>query len=182
MTIIVRDETSCCKSESCKGKNFNFFIDANNNTVIETMPMQPHVVEQVNLERSCKESEEIQSSIATVAETDSMPEPSFYTSDELYFDKHGVRELPYSRESGTACCVRIPDPRKEDGSYLFVGISHVKIPFWQKGMREAFGLHFTIRQYMSRFYAFEPRAPYQLVSVSPPFLHGILQLGRRDVC
>ena len=110
---------------------------------------------------------------------------------------HGVYQLPYTTERGTTCCIRMPDPRhgddesndhprdgengnsngngnsNDDGRdrYLLVGVSHVKIPHWEhvRRVRGTTGADFGTRQYMSRFYAFDPSPPYPIVSVSGRF-------------
>eukprot|EP00980_Cylindrotheca_fusiformis_P012142 scaffold2936_cov113-Cylindrotheca_fusiformis.AAC.2 len=110
--------------------------------------------------------------------TRSIPKERFSTTDELYFAEHNVRKLPYTEERGTACCIRIPNPLQKTNTttaaaassdYLLVGVSHTKISKWQDGLLKQRNVSFTLRQYNSRFYAFEPSPPYRILAQSGRF-------------
>lgn len=94
---------------------------------------------------------------------------SFHTVDEVYFPAHGIHQLPYTSERGTTCCIRIADPRHGGDSHLWVGVSHVKIPNWKQIQQLQRRADLQLRQYTSRFYAFEAVAPYRVVAVSGRF-------------
>jgi hypothetical protein len=165
MTITYGKNTHCCTSDTCHGKNFNYFVDANNLTVVETNPMGPHIVEQIDLNQTCAKSKLANMSIAVISE-DFPNATSFYTYDEILLHEKEAPTLPYREERGSACCVSIPDPRKGGKYYLLAGVSHSMIPYWKYPWEKHFNVSIQILQYTSRFYAFEPFPPYRLVAVS----------------
>jgi hypothetical protein len=197
-TVSVRKQKACCSSETCKGKNFNYFTDHTGRILVETSPFDPRIVEVVDMEAPCTSDNSMEhekglvggatvnSTIGTdlattrVFITDDVPPESFHTIDEVYFPTHGVHSLPYTAERGTACCVAIPDVRpasEKDGTakdldYLLVGVSHFKIPHWSKSLWKSHGVKFASRQYTSRLYAFEPTPPYRVVARSGSFCMG----------
>jgi hypothetical protein len=168
MTITVGMEKRCCTSGTCKGKNFNYFVNGNNMTVVETNPMNPHIIEQINLNRTCSKSQVANETTAVIS--DDFPNTtSFYTYDEIYLHEHHAPTLPYREERGTACCVSIPDPREGGSDYLLAGISHSMLPYWKYDWEGKYNMSLQILQYTLRFYAFEPFPPYRTVAVSGKF-------------
>ena len=169
LAIILEDRASCCTA--CRGKNFNYFLDhRTKKIVVETLPMAPHTVEDMDFASDCESSAKKNAFKSTAVEDLYVPQPSFSNTDELYFMDKGIFNLPYSPEHGTACCVHIPDPRNE-GKELLVGVSHSKTmlaPEEKTKLREA-GVDSEARQYISRFYAFEPQLPYRVVALSGGF-------------
>lgn len=77
------------------------------------------------------------------------------------------REFPFfaERDHGTACCVSL----KLDGKEVMVGISHVKLSNknkrWKKDKYHRYD-HLLKDQYVSRFVAYDPRPPFDIVARS----------------
>jgi hypothetical protein len=167
MTITFGLEKHCCTSGECQGKNFNYFVDGNNMTMVEIYPMNPHIIEQINLKTTCEESKvaNVNTSDAWIS-YDFPNTTSFYTDDEIYLHTHQAPTLPYYSERSTACCVSIPDPRKGGSDYLLTGISHAVLPYLKYGARN---MSLQMLQYTLRLYAFEPFPPYRMVAVSGKF-------------
>lgn len=158
-------EVSCCRAPTCKGgKNFNYF-EALGKTYVETNPMSPRIVEQVNLQEPCSQ---VSTTEPTVYESnDALPPATFQAVDTVLFAAAGylpTRKSPISQERGTACCISIPNGR---GGTWLVGISHSKSRRVEELARVVTG-----RQYFSRWYAFESVAPFQLQAVSGRFCLG----------
>ena len=197
--VYIRNVHACCTSSFCKGKNFNYFVDQNGKILVETKPMDPHIVEPMSdaIQTNCrghskrvellKLAEEatlgrglngryVDETGSMVYVTQDLPAESFHTQDELYFSQHGVYEIPFTAERGTACCVRIPDPRYPDNDekYLLSGISHSKLPAWPtvRALLNDTQLDVSTRAYLSRWYAMEPFAPYRIVARSGKFCFG----------
>ena len=107
--------------------------------------------------------------------TNTVPVESFHTTDEPYLIQHGVDPKKLiTHDRGTACCVRILNPNNTgtalvDIPYLLVGVSHTKINKWKADLRDKHNISFALRQYHSRFYAFEPVPPYRVVGRSGQF-------------
>jgi hypothetical protein len=199
-TVSSRTQKACCSSDTCKGKNFNYFTDHTGRILVETNPFNPRIVEVVDMEAPCTSRNNMElekglvrgttinyttgTDLATtrVFITGDIPPESFHTIDEVYFPTHGVHSLPYTAERGTACCVAIPDVRpasEKNGTtknldYLLVGVSYVKIQQWSKSLWKSHGVKFASRQYTSRLYAFEPTPPYRVVARSGSFCMGLL--------
>lgn len=177
----------CCTSHLCKGKNFNYFVDSHGKLMVDSRSMGPHIVEGVDLVKkgSChvktfqppmtEHNYTLTSSNTTnfpLYVTRGVPPESFHTTDEPYFAKHKVKKLPYSEERGTACCIRIPNQLKNatiSSDCLLVGVSHTKITKWEDELMRTHNVSFTLRQYNSRFYAFEPIPPYRVLAQSGRF-------------
>jgi hypothetical protein len=168
MTITFGIDKHCCTSKTCKGKNFNYFVDGNNLTVVETNPMGPHIVEQIDLNQTCAKS--MLANVSTDVVSEDFPNTtSFYTYDEILLHEKKAPTLPYREERGSACCVSIPDSRKGGKDYLLAGVSHSMLPYWKYPWEKAYNVSLQILQYTLRLYAFEPFPPYRLVAVSGKF-------------
>ena len=171
MSVVVRSQPSCCTSTSCSGgKNFNYFTiagDVQPYAWVETNPLHPRQVEQVDLSATCDQSLARKAEKPAVVYThDTLhSKESFATVDQLVvLGQRGEKELPYSKERGTACCVPITT---DDGQKLLVGVSHTKsrrVPKLQSVL--------TGRQYYSRLVAFEASAPFAVVATSGTFCMG----------
>jgi hypothetical protein len=178
--VYKRQKASCCTSQYCTGKNFNYFVSKDDRIMVDSRPMSPHIVEFVNVEEPC--GGQTFQPVITEANytpgvvhlgnspfvTNTLPDQSFDTVDQDYFPKYGISELPYTEERGTACCVAIPNPFSRN-SELFVGVSHTKLVRWRKDTLESYNINFTSRQYNSRLYAFEPEPPFRIVARSGQF-------------
>lgn len=167
LVLYMDDQAACCTA--CKGKNFNYFMDHVTGQIkIETLPMHPHSVEEIDFTKSCESSQKVNEFRSTTVQDPHVPPVSFANTDELYFLDKKIFNLPYSPEHGTACCFQITDL---DDNVLLVGVSHSKTqisPVDRAKLREA-GVDTESRQYMSRFYAFEPHMPYRVVAKSGGF-------------
>jgi hypothetical protein len=206
--VYISKHSTCCTSDLCRGKNFNYFVDKHGTIMVETKPFGAHVVESIAFQERCKVAHlrstllnyaeerelstqfqegknDINNGTASVYVSSFIPPESFHTQDEIYFPQHQVYQPPETPDRGTACCVKIPDPRYssptqhkrqqqgvDDDPYLLVGVSHSKYPGWKQivEMKESKpGLDFPLRGYMSRLYAFEPFPPYRTVARSGKF-------------
>ena len=166
MVVFLESKTACCTA--CSGKNFNYFMDDEGKIMVETLPMAPHTVEYIDFSSDCDTSTANNAFKSMTLRDPFVPKPSFANTDELYFLDKGIFKLPHSAEHGTACCIRIPDPRNA-GKELLVGVSHSKTMLSPE-MREAITAEEAeSRQYKSHFYAFEPVLPYRLVGFSGGF-------------
>jgi len=161
--VILEEHAACCTS--CNGKNFHYFLDDSGTIMVETLPMNPHTVEEIDLNKDCDSSSMNKKYQDTAIEQKFTPKPSFHNTDTTYFLDNGVYELPYSKEHGTTCCIRMKHPQNSDKE-LLVGISHSKTMLDDKIRSETVTEQ---RQYLSRFYAFEPVYPYRIVAVSGGF-------------
>jgi hypothetical protein len=188
--VIEQKHYACCTSPTCNGKNFNYFSLPTGEIFVETNPVNPHVVELMNMTQRCQKrnygtmkidvalAEEYDKARVHVWPTKATPSESFFTTDEIYFPRKGVYRLPYTRDRGTACCVTIQDVRLGQnslGASLMVGVSHTKIPMfgnWYETFRASHNLSFAARQYSSRLYAFEPKPPFRIVARSGSFCMG----------
>jgi hypothetical protein len=173
LSLTVRTFTSCCTSKSCVGKNFNYFIGANDTILAETNPTFPHTVEELDLTNRCYSSnlKRIDTSISTMQ----APAPSFYSYMEQYFHMNGVYKTTQSKDRGTAGFIKVTDPRNNksttDGNnntqHLLVGISHRKL--FDVGNSKVV---YKDKTYTSNLYAFEPTPPYRIVARSGAFCMG----------
>jgi hypothetical protein len=167
MTITFGMEKHCCTSPECEGKNFNYFVDGNNMTMVELYPMNPHITAPIDLTRTCEESTVANVNTGGASISYDFPNTtSFYTDDEIYLHKHQAPTLPYQADRNTACCVSISDPRNGESDYLLSGISHAVLPYLKHGARN---MSLQMFQYTLRLYAFEPFPPYRTVAVSGKF-------------
>ena len=169
-----------------RAKNLNYFVDLyTNQTMVELNPAGnhlsqpgPHQVMPIDLTKKTSANPKFGKDqvygAKDVIVDDSVPDhPGFYTMDELEF----ARSLdfwvsPYVGDRGSACCVEfehvLPTTNnngkgKDKPEKLWLGISHTKIPYGRPKFDEA-GL--TPNQYLSRFYAFQAKAPYKTVAFS----------------
>ena len=147
-------------------KNLNYFVDADNHTVVEMFPIGPRTLHKVGDPLRGNSETPPHPYSATIDST--VPPPSFHTMEELDLgNRHSFFESPFTTDRGGACCVPISDPRRSThgNSNLLLGISHTKTPFQRKKLENITeGNH-----YLSRFYAFENEAPYRVVALSGYF-------------
>jgi hypothetical protein len=164
MTITMRRHGSCTKDRMLQlgGKNFQYFVDADNITMMEADPMGTK--EHVDLDARCERTLKGGPPAPFVESKSPLPYSSFGTLDELHFARKRVEEYPYSGEHGSACCIHAQGP---DGRQLLLGVSHTKS---RPGHEERFGV--SQLQYSSRFYAMEAVSPYLVVARSGRFCFG----------
>jgi hypothetical protein len=165
LSLAVRTFTSCCKSEKCQGKNFNYFLGANDTIMVEVNPVFPHTVEEVDLTKRCRRAR-LAKGNDTAISTKGPKYPSFHSSVERYLGQREVYDLQVSRQRGTACCgkVQVPDVSTGAVKDFLVGISHQKIYKRKKDPRA--NVEYSDKTYTSNFYAFEPTPPYRVVAMS----------------
>jgi hypothetical protein len=199
LTLSMRAFPSCCSSPSCKGKNFNYFIGggsgvsgsttSHNNAsttkiLVDTNPIFPHTVEEVDLNRRCGEvkKEGKDNSVST----SEGPTLSHYSNMERIFFESGHNNIQQSVDRGTAGFVELEVPDDDDDNKeksesntrrstgqtykykkLLVGISHQKL--FRFG---DFKVKYSHSTYTSNFYAFEQTPPYRVVARSGAFCLG----------
>jgi hypothetical protein len=170
MTITMRRHGSCTKDRMLQlsGKNLQYFVDADNRTMMEANPMGQK--EHIDLDARCQKTPK-NAPPAPFVEASKNPWPysSFGTTDELHFAEKRVQEYPYSGEHGSACCIHAQGPGGPNGHGrpLLLGVSHTKS---REGHEERFGV--GPLQYSSRFYAMEAVAPYRVVARTGRFCFG----------
>jgi hypothetical protein len=155
-------------------KNLNYFVDADNNRLVEIWPMEPHVVDvmgdTINPEYYLEAS--LNASDSVISGNLLEPKPTFGTLEEPFFTKWGKFDPPWGRDRGSACCIKLSGP--STGS-LLVGISHVRLYRHPLVFPPTFNTSSFIRgdlSFLSRFYAFQPTAPYNIVAKSGVFCLG----------
>jgi hypothetical protein len=155
-------------------KNLNYFIDADNNRLVEYWPMGPHVVDPMgNMSHSCPSPERSLNKSSTVVTGELIePTPTFGTIEEPFYTGWGKFQPPWGRDRGSACCVKLRGPSMDS---LLVGISHVNLqtsPYvFPPSFNQSAFIH-EFNSYLSRFYAFEATAPYKIVARSGLFCLG----------
>ena len=188
--VAIRSFPSCpvCYNRPNKrcGKNLNYFSDTTATTMVELWPTGPHVVQRINLQQSCRDARQQVSEEDTQTFSDAnqnVPTPSWYTMEEIMFPHMEPSESILSRGRGGACCMAVQHP--QTGEELLVGVFHQKIPKFGKRAGKKLPLwHRTSgattviapNQYLSRWYAFLRKPPFQTVAQS-----GLFCLGYPDV-
>jgi hypothetical protein len=194
LTLSVRTFTSCCSSPSCTGKNFNYFVGSgrgsggnssntsHNNAssatkiMVDTNPMFPHTVDEVDLNRRCDAAKEEgkDNSVNTIRG----PAPSHYSNMERLFFEKGHYAIQQSGDRGTAGFVKLEilvDDNNDNNKtgqtsksqQLLLGVSHQKL--FRFG---DFKVEYSHATYTSNFYAFEQTPPYRVVARSGAFCMG----------
>jgi hypothetical protein len=145
-------------------KNLIYFTE-NNNAMVERMPMGAKW--KVDLEGKCQ-SNEVKPKDPPISPP---PQPSFKTSDELYFVNNGLSlsKKGYTAERGSACCASLAGP---DGEELLLGISHSKTRFQGKESRNSLKSGLAANSFFSSFYVMKREAPYSVVARSGKFCLG----------
>lgn len=161
--VTMRRYGSCSSDRNIQkaGKNLQYFIDADDRTVMEVDPMGRK--DHVNLTTRCKMAPKGQN-LAFIESNRSLPPVAFGSTDELHFLRLGSPEFPYSGDHGSSCCVEIVST---DGRELFLGVSHQRS---RPGEASRFGVGALM--YTSTFYAMERQAPYHVVARSGRFCLG----------
>jgi hypothetical protein len=173
-SLAVRNFASCCTSQTCKGKNFNYFVGANDTILVETNPVFPHTVDELDLKTRCRDAQVVQQLMKendTSISTSTGPEyPSFHSNMERSFAIRGEINIGPTHR-GTACCgkIQVPDERSGKLKDLLVGISHQK---YAKRSWSSTKVNYTDKSYLSALYAFDPAPPYRIVARSGSFCFG----------
>lgn len=192
LRVSVREFPSCpvCHNRPNKkcGKNFNYFSTANDNDQqwVELWPTGPHIVQKVDLDRSCSEARKALEEDSLVYSDAGLapPPPAWYTMEEVWFPRMEPAETLLTRGRGGACCISIRDPRQPETT-LLVGTYHTKIPkfgarsgkrlpLWSNG-NSTNQQQLATNQYLSRWYAFSATPPFAMVAQS-----GLFCLGQPD--
>ena len=181
------------KKTISNGKNFLYFVDDNekdngssggrnhissNATSFPSCKLlhyprwNPNDVRVVELDTLCGRQQETEYDLKKIEKMKSIPLPSFRTIDEQYYPKlmnnsadNGSASL-FMNDRGSACCVKMVDPT--NGKTVLVGISHPKTPYPGKKLPK----DVETNTYLSRFFAFEPHYPYNIVARSGMFCFG----------
>jgi hypothetical protein len=155
-------------------KNLNYFVDADNNRIVEYWPMGPHEVDLMGNTTDSVDIGETRLNISDTIISGNLlePTPTFGTIEEPFFYKMEKFRPPWARDRGSICCIKLIGPSMDE---LFVGVSHVNLykspfsfPDWYN--KSTFIRGFLV--YLSRFYAFEMTAPYNIVARSGFFCLG----------
>jgi hypothetical protein len=155
-------------------KNLNYFVDADNNRIVEYWPMGPHLVDRMGNMTNLKyyRESDLNESDTTISGNLFEPKPTFGTIEEPFFSRWGKFRPPWGRDRGSTCCIKLSGPSNDT---LFVGVSHVNLYKSPFKFPPSFNMSTFIRGYLvylSRFYAFEPTAPYNIVARSGFFCLG----------
>jgi hypothetical protein len=155
-------------------KNFQYFIDADNNRIVELWPMGPRGVDLMGNTTSSAYYREalLNKSVTEIRGNRLEPKPTFGTIEEPFFTNLGVFDPPLGRDRGSACCIKLSGPSMEP---LFVGISHVNLMKRPIKFPPSFNTSTFVRGYLvylTRFYAFEMTSPYNVVARSGFFCMG----------
>jgi hypothetical protein len=160
-TVAIRKIASCTRDgrTQSRGKNLNYFVDAQNRTVLELEPMGAKEV--VDLKSPCIKKPRDQQSRFFIRDDSRLPFPSFGTTDELEFVRRGLTNLPpYTYERGGACCLQF----EHDGMPLLLGIAHRKTVYKKSDRQPMSKNGIASNHYFSTFYAFQREAPYRTVA------------------
>jgi len=178
LTVTMRRHGSCTKDRMLQlaGKNLQYFVDADNRTIMESEPMGAKLV--VDLHNRCQKTHKGGAPTEFLQSNETLPHSSYGTRDELYFARQRIQDYPYSGEHGSGCCVHAEVPphwnRTTGGGggarkNLLLGVSHARSRF-SFGHEKRFGVGEL--QYSSRFYAMEAVAPYRVVARTGRFCFG----------
>jgi hypothetical protein len=126
----------------------------------------PNDVRDVQLDVPCGMQRITPYDYAKMEESKSEPPTSFRNVDELYYPLDGRRAAMFMSDRGSACCVSLMNPNT--GQRVLVGITHPKTPYPGKKLPE----DVQKNTYLSRFFAFEPHSPYDIVQRSGMFCLG----------
>ncbi|GAX18897.1 hypothetical protein FisN_8Hu114 [Fistulifera solaris] len=168
-TVAIREMASCTRDgrTQSRGKNLNYFVDAQNRTVLELEPMGAREV--VDLDSPCIKKPRDQQSEFLIRYDSRLPFPSFGTTDELEFVRRGLTNLPpYTYERGGACCLHF----EHNGLPLLLGIAHRKTVFKKSDGQAMSKNGIVSNHYFSTFYAFQRNAPYRTVARTGNFCFG----------
>ena len=181
------------KKTISNGKNFLYFVDDNgkdndstdgrrsilsNSTSFPSCKLlhyprwNPNDVRVVELDTLCGRQQETEYDLKKIEKFKSIPLPSFRTIDEQYYPKlmknsaDNITSPLFMNDRGSACCIKMVDPT--NGKTVLVGISHPKTPYPGKKLPK----DVEPNTYLSRFFAFEPHYPYNIVARSGMFCFG----------
>jgi hypothetical protein len=169
-SLAVRNFASCCTSKTCIGKNFNYFVGANDAILVETNPIFPHTVDGLDMKMQCRFAQLPKGNDTSISTSTGPQYPSFHSNLERNFAIRGAIKI-WPAHRGTACCGKIQVPDESSGKLknLLVGISHQK---YVKRSWSNTKVNYTDKSYLSAFYAFEPAPPYRIVARSGSFCFG----------
>lgn len=170
LRVWVRHNPSCApcgKRRGFCGKNFNYFA-TNEEILAEIWPSGPHTVRPVVLGQPCQRSVPARSYVDNPKNL----LPSFATTEEIDFPLLAPHQTIFTnRGRGSACCV----PIIFQGQELQLGIQHRKTPS-QRNAQLPPGL--IDNHYVSSFYAFKNKPPFQQVAESGQFC---LEFGNAEL-
>ena len=187
LEVYGRRYASCTKvGTQQQGKNLQYFVDKNNNTVVDFYPSltypNPHDVRYVDLNSKCGSlrsdggggggnDDNDDDSPKTSPTNSTTPVgvfrviPSFGTIEEVKYPSLKQDQKLFTGDRGSACCVEIV---AEDGTPYFLAVSHPKTIY--PGKKLPAGV--SSNSYLSRFYAFEQTPPYRIVAKTGKFCLG----------
>jgi hypothetical protein len=173
MKITLRSFGACTKDREIqrKGKNLNFFVDAENRTMMEMFPKGPK--EEIELGVRCtKSAEEDPPGTFVFPNKSAVPLPSFGTVEELDLARERIWDPAITGDRGSYCCV----PITVKGQQLLLGIAHSKTRYNHKqGTDAKLEGQIQANHFFSSFYAIQDRAPYTVAAHSGKFCLGFAQ-------
>ena len=164
--VLLRKYASCAvyggKYEH--SKNLQYFVSSNNYVLMEHNPGRaPHDTRQVDLEAPCG-----QQPITNYTDDKGVQVvASFGTVEEVQYPYLKRNQILFMGDRGSSCCIQVEYQSKQ----YFVGVSHPKTHY--PGKRLPTGI--IPNSYLSRFYAFEIEAPYNVVARTGKFCLGYSQ-------
>lgn len=207
LIVYMRKMPSCTKDKNTalSGKNLNYFVDSNNRTMLEIMPMKEK--EEIDLNMSCKivkrQGQQKEYPPPNLIQSNqSLPASSFGTTDELAMADKNIKDALYTEERGSICCVMINDPRsgynndtsdnrpisrkgeqqkRKQAAYipknnkLLLGLSHSKTRYNSRTGAKL-GNGIEANHFFSSFYVMEAAEPYNVVARSGRFCFGFPEL------
>jgi hypothetical protein len=187
--VAIHARHSSCSNKAGKrvgnfiDKNLNYFVDADNNRLVEFWPMEPHEVDLMGttLDPEFTPEWKLNKSDTVISGKLLEPKPTFGTIEEPFRSQFEKFHEPWGRDRGSACCIKLSSPSIPMGS-LLVGISHVQLQRSPFIFPPWFNQSTFVRSelfYLSRFYAFQPTAPYNIVAKSGVFCLGWPSQGER---
>lgn len=173
MTVFLRTFGSCTADREIqrKGKNLNYFVDAENKTMMEMFPAGPKEEIEVGV-RCTKSAEGDPPGTFVFPNMSAVPLPSFGTVEELDLARERIFEPAITGDRGSYCCV----PITVKGQRLLLGIAHSKTRYNHKQGTDAYSEgQIQANHFFSSFYAIQDRAPYNVVARSGKFCLGFAQ-------
>ena len=162
LSVSVEQSRLCSRDRSVRktGKSLVYFEDKDGKLLMESYPMQR---KEIIPDVSC-DNRNASLLLQYVPLNRSLPEPTFNTTDDLYFQQPNLRKPGITGDRGSYCCATI----ERGGRTYWLGISHLKTRSFKMPTPQ----NPAPNQYFSRFYAMDMTHPYDVVAQSGKFCLG----------
>ena len=164
--VYLHQQPSCPESKALvenSSKNLLYFVDSQNRTMVEYWPTgNPNQVRPIDFQKKCSLYHGTNAKNKEKRESHGAP----ISFPNFHAEHYPNRKDLFIPDRGSACCIRLEHPHTKK-EYL-VGVVHPKTPY--PGKRLPKGMKPNI--YLSRFFAMEPTAPYEIVSRTGSFCFG----------